>query len=287
MDEERKYSKMYWWIKLMDGFFDTKEMRKLRRIAGGAVYQLIYLKMQLIAMKNCGRIYFDGIEDTFADEIALTLDETPEDVQATLVLLERMGLVKKMSEDTIYLPEAEANTGSETKWAAKKRNYRKAVAASKAKAISDNKKAKEDNVLDVSSTCPTEIESEIEIESEHSLRECNAPARVKCVYGVYKNVFLTEQELEDLKKDFPVVWPRMIDNLSTYMQTHGTEYADHDAVMRKWAAEDAKKKKAKPGSGWNAFGYEAQREYSSEEMNELELKMRLRRTGDQEGGGND
>lgn len=286
MDEERKYSKMYWWIKLMDGFFDTKEMRKLRRIAGGAVYQLIYLKMQLIAMKNCGRIYFDGIEDTFADEIALTLDETPEDVQATLVLLERMGLVKKMSEDTIYLPEAEANTGSETKWAAKKRNYRKAVAASKAKAISDNKKAKEDNVLDVSSTCPTEIESEIEIESEYSLREYNAHARGS-VYGVYKNVLLTDDALAALRIDFPTEWQRMIDNLSTYMQTHGTEYADHAAVMRKWAAEDAKKKKAKPGSGGNAFGYEAQREYSSEEMDELELKMRLRRTGDQEGGGND
>ena len=286
MDEERKYSKMYWWIKLMDGFFDTKEMRKLRRIAGGAVYQLIYLKMQLIAMKNCGRIYFDGIEDTFADEIALTLDETPEDVQATLVLLERMGLVKKMSEDTIYLPEAEANTGSETKWAAKKRNYRKAVAASKAKAISDNKKAKEDNVLNVSSTCPTEIESEIEIESEYSLREYNAPARVS-VYGVYKNVTLTDDALAALRMDFPTEWQRMIDNLSTYMQTHGTEYADHAAVMRKWAAEDAKKKKAKPGSGGNAFGYEAQREYSSEEMDELELKMRLRRTGDQEGGWND
>ena len=286
MDEERKYSKMYWWIKLMDGFFDTKEMRKLRRIAGGAVYQLIYLKMQLIAMKNCGRIYFDGIEDTFADEIALTLDETPEDVQATLVLLERMGLVKKMSEDTIYLPEAEANTGSETKWAAKKRNYRKAVAASKAKAISDNKKAKEDNVLNVSSTCPTEIESEIEIESEYSLREYNAPARVS-VYGVYKNVTLTDDALAALRMDFPTEWQRMIDNLSTYMQTHGTEYADHAAVMRKWAAEDAKKKKAKLGSGGNAFGYEAQREYSSEEMDELELKMRLRRTGDQEGGGND
>lgn len=286
MDEERKYSKMYWWIKLMDGFFDTKEMRKLRRIAGGAVYQLIYLKMQLIAMKNCGRIYFDGIEDTFADEIALTLDETPEDVQATLVLLERMGLVKKMSEDTIYLPEAEANTGSETKWAAKKRNYRKAVAASKAKAISDNKKAKEDNVLDVSSTCPTEIESEIEIESEYSLREYNAHARGS-IYGVYKNVLLTDDALAALRMDFPTEWQRMIDNLSTYMQTHGTEYADHAAVMRKWAAEDAKKKKAKPGSGGNAFGYEAQREYSSEEMDELELKMRLRRTGDQEGGGND
>ena len=131
-----------------------------------------------------------------------------------------------------------------------------------------------------------EEESEKEEDKKHSLRECNAPARAN-VYGVYQNVTLTDDALAALRMDFPTEWQRMIDNLSTYMQTHGTEYADHAAVMRKWAAEDAKKKKAKPGSGGNAFGYEAQREYSSEEMDELELKMRLRRTGDQEGGWND
>lgn len=288
MDEngERKYSKMYWWIKLQEDFFDTKEMKKLRRIAGGAVYQLIYLKMQLIAMKNCGRIYFDGIEETFADEIALTLDETPEDVQATLVLLERMGLVKKMSDDTIYLPEAEKNTGSETKWAGKKRNYRKAVAAKKAQAIEEKKKEKEDNVLDVSSTCPTEIELELEIDKNTLLRECNAPAPAReCLFGPYENVKLTEEELEALKKDFPDAWLDMIANLSTYMQTHGAEYADHNAIMRKWAVEDAKKAKRGSGGGKpNGFSnYEGQRDYTLEEYDELELAMRKRRAGDQEG----
>lgn len=288
MDEngERKYSKMYWWIKLQEDFFDTKEMKKLRRIAGGAVYQLIYLKMQLIAMKNCGRIYFDGIEETFADEIALTLDETPEDVQATLVLLERMGLVKKMSDDTIYLPEAEKNTGSETKWAGKKRNYRKAVAAKKAQAIEEKKKEKEDNVLDVSSTCPTEIELELEIDKNTLLRECNAPAPAReCLFGPYENVKLTEEELEALKKDFPDAWLDMIANLSTYMQTHGAEYADHNAIMRKWAAEDAKKAKRGSGGGKpNGFSnYEGQRDYTPEEYDELELAMRKRRAGDQKG----
>lgn len=156
----RDTSKTYWWIKLYEGFFYTKEMKKLRRIAGGAVYTLIYLKMQQIAMKSCGKLYFDGIEDTFAEEIALTIDESPEDVSATLVLLEKMGLAKKVSDDEIYLPEVEQNTGSETKWAGKKREYRRAVAEKKAAAI----EVSEDNVLDVSAMCPTDIEIEKEID---------------------------------------------------------------------------------------------------------------------------
>ena len=298
MDEngERKYSKMYWWIKLQEDFSDTKEMKKLRRIAGGAVYQLIYLKMQLIAMKNCGRIYFDGIEETFADEIALTLDETPEDVQATLVLLERMGLVKKMSDDTIYLPEAEKNTGSETKWAGKKRDYRRAVAAKKAKAIEEKKTTKEDNVRSMSSTCPTEIELEIELDKELSLSgESNAPAPAResvtqdemvIFLGEYGNVIMKPEEFLQLQEDFPNDYKERIDNLSRYMKSKGVDYDDHYATIRKWAIEDAKKAKHGSGGSSNSFSsYEGQREYTSEEYDELELRMRQRRTGDTEKGG--
>jgi predicted phage replisome organizer len=297
MDEngERKYSKMYWWIKLQEDFFDTKEMKKLRRIAGGAVYQLIYLKMQLIAMKNCGRIYFDGIEETFADEIALTLDETPEDVQATLVLLERMGLVKKMSDDTIYLPEAEKNTGSETKWAGKKRDYRRAVAAKKAKAIEEKKATKEDNVRDMSSTCPTEIELEIELDKELSLSgESNAPAPAResvtqdemvIFLGEYGNVIMKPEEFLQLQDAFPNDYKERIDNLSRYMKSKGVNYDDHYATIMKWAIEDAKKAKRGSGGSSNAFSnYEGQREYTREEYDELELRMRQRRTGDPEKG---
>ena len=276
----RKSSKNFWFLKIPDDYFYSKEMKKLRRIAGGAVYSLIYLKMQQIAMKSSGRIYFDGLEDTVAAEIALTIDEAPEDVQATLVLLEKMGLAERESAETIYLPESEENTGRETEWARKKRDYRAKLAAANQSRIGQY----EDNVLNVSSKCPTDIDIDTDIDTDTE-RECARP-RVS-LFGPYENVKLTDDALAALRMDFPTEWQRMIDNLSTYMQTHGTEYADHAAVIRKWAAEDAKKKKAKPGSGGNAFGYEAQREYSSEEMDELELKMRLRRTGDKEGGGND
>lgn len=251
----RDTSKTYWWIKLYEGFFYTKEMKKLRRIAGGAVYTLIYLKMQQIAMKSCGKLYFDGIEDTFAEEIALTIDESPEDVSATLVLLEKMGLAKKVSDDEIYLPEVEQNTGSETKWAGKKREYRRAVAEKKAAAI----EVGEDNVLDVSAMCPTDIDiekeididTEIEKEKEEEKKEAQrASSRTKeprHQHGEYKNVLLSDAEMEKLKTEFPDDYEKRIDDLSYYMKRTGRSYKDHLAAIRSWARSDAKK--AGAGSG--------------------------------------
>lgn len=293
-NEGRKYSKMYWWLKLQEDFFDTKEMKKLRRIAGGAVYQLIYLKMQLIAMKNCGRIYFDGIEETFADEIALTLDETPEDVQATLVLLERMGLAKKMNDDTLYLPEAEKNTGSETKWAGKKREYRKAIAAKNAKAIKDKKAVKKDNPRTSKGQCPTEIESELEIESEISLAGDNSAPAHACeeepqAFGTYKNVFLTVSEIEQLQNELPDCWEEIAQRLSTYKKQTGKSYSSDFATIRRWAEEDAdiinemidqlRPKRGSCGKSNTFSTYDGQREYTPEEYDELELAMRKRRAG--------
>lgn len=58
-------AKRYYWLKLPDGFFRQKAIKKLRKIAGGDTYTIIYLKMLLVAMKQDGRLYFEGVEATF------------------------------------------------------------------------------------------------------------------------------------------------------------------------------------------------------------------------------
>lgn len=62
-------AKRYYWLKLPDGFFRQKAIKKLRKIAGGDTYTIIYLKMLLVAMKQDGRLYFEGVEATFYDEL--------------------------------------------------------------------------------------------------------------------------------------------------------------------------------------------------------------------------
>ena len=44
--------KKYYWLKLGDEFFGDKTIKKLRKIAGGDTYTIIYLKMLLLAVKQ-------------------------------------------------------------------------------------------------------------------------------------------------------------------------------------------------------------------------------------------
>ena len=62
------------------------------------------------------------------------------------------------------------------------------------------------------------------------------PARHK--YGEYKNVLLSDKELEKLKSEFPSDWQKRIENVSEYCATSGRTYKNYLAVIRKWAKKD-------------------------------------------------
>ena len=68
-------AKKYYWLKLRNDWFGDKRIKKLRSIAGGDTYTIIYLKMQLLSLKNEGKLFFEGVEDDFVSELALDLDE--------------------------------------------------------------------------------------------------------------------------------------------------------------------------------------------------------------------
>lgn len=116
--------KRYYWLQLKEGFFQQKEIKKLRKIAGGDTYTVIYLKMLLAAVKQRNKLYFEGVEDTFPEELALELDEDLENVRVTLAFLERQGLIKVISEDEFYLLQCEEMVGSESESAARVRRHR-------------------------------------------------------------------------------------------------------------------------------------------------------------------
>ena len=105
--------KRYYWLKLQDGFFDSKRIKKLRKLAGGDTYTIIYLKMQLLAMKTGGVLEHTGLEATFAEELALDLDEAPDNVAVTVNYLLSCGLLETNDDRQFLVPYAVMNTGSE------------------------------------------------------------------------------------------------------------------------------------------------------------------------------
>lgn len=117
-------AKRYYWLKLQNDFFDSKRIKKLRNMAGGDTYCIIYLKMQLLAMRNDGVLTWTGLEDNVAEELALDLDEKPDDVEVTLLYLLKTGLAETSDNVNFYLPWAVQNTGSESASAQRVREFR-------------------------------------------------------------------------------------------------------------------------------------------------------------------
>ena len=157
--------KRYFWLKLHKDFFQRKEIKRLRKIAGGDTYTIIYLKMLLRSIMSEGKLYFDGLEEDFAAEVALDLDESEENVQITITYLLNSGLLEMRSDDEYYLPDTKNSTGCETAVAARVRRHRE-----KQKALHCNA-----DVTQVKHLCNGEIEidkeKEKDIEIEHRDRD--------------------------------------------------------------------------------------------------------------------
>jgi predicted phage replisome organizer len=154
-------AKRYYWLKLQEDFFGSKRIKKLRKIAGGDTYTIIYLKMQLLAMRSGGVLEYTGLEQTFAEELALDLDEEPENVTVTVNYLLSCGLLETSDNREFFVPYAVLNTGSETASAKRVRDYRDRKAlqcntdVADVKQLGNGEKEKE-----------KEKEKEIEIEKE-------------------------------------------------------------------------------------------------------------------------
>lgn len=151
--------KRYFWLKLHKDFFQRKEIKRLRKIAGGDTYTIIYLKMLLRSIMSEGKLYFDGLEEDFAAEVALDLDESEENVQITITYLLNSGLLEMRSDDEYYLPDTKNSTGCETAVAARVRRHRE-----KQKALQCNT-----DVTEVKHLCNGEIEKEKELDKEKDI----------------------------------------------------------------------------------------------------------------------
>ena len=107
-------AKKYYWLKLKEDFFKNKRIKKLRSVAGGDTYTIIYLKMQLLSLKNDGKLFYEGVDDSFVDELALDLDEDIENVKITVSFLLKNGLLVEESDEEYTLTETVKCIGSDS-----------------------------------------------------------------------------------------------------------------------------------------------------------------------------
>lgn len=180
-------AKKYYWLKLKEGFFDTKPLKKLRKIAGGDTYTIIYLKLQLLSLSGEGMLFYEGVEDDFIEELALAIDEDVDNVKFTVMFLEKCGLLEWTSDSEILLTAVPYAIGKETDSARRVREHRQR------KMLQCNNEV---------TTSNTEIEKELEIETEIEIekRERIDYQRVAAMYNDTCVSFPHLKTLSDTRK---------------------------------------------------------------------------------------
>lgn len=228
-------AKRYYWLKLKEGFFDDKRIKKLRSIAGGDTFTIIYLKMMLRSLQTEGILVYEGLEDTFAKEVAMDINEDPENVQVTVGFLLSVGLLEDKGTE-FSMPDVITSIGSETAVAERVRKHR--ATHPEQKALHCNAPV---------TKCNTEIEIDIEKEKDIDIEKDKKVAKQpKHKHGTFNHVLLTEKELESLQKDFgEAETAEAIQFLDEYIEEKGAKYKNHNLTLRRWVFDAVKERKAK------------------------------------------
>ncbi|HBA1656593.1 Uncharacterised protein [Enterococcus faecium] len=75
-------------------------------------------------------------------------------------------------------------------------------------------------------------------------------------YGEYKNVLLSDEQMEKLKTEFPNDYQERIERLSEYCESSGKTYKNYLATIRSWA----RKEKSEPKNASGAYKRTGRRE---------------------------
>ena len=117
-------NRRYYWLQLKEDFFKTKEMKLMRKLPGGEEITIIYLKIMLVSLADEGKIYFEGLADDLAEELALLIDENPEAIRMTLLFLSQKNLLTTSDNFQYKLEQVPEMIGSETASTRRSRKHR-------------------------------------------------------------------------------------------------------------------------------------------------------------------
>ena len=199
--------KRYYWLKLPDDFFRQKPIKKLRRIAGGDTYTIIYLKMLLVSLKNEGKLFFDGVEENFTEEIALELDEEEENVKVTVQFLMAQGLLQLIDESEYELTECSRMVGSESASAERMRRLRDKktsqcdIGVTQQLHLSDVEKEKEKEIDKDKEIEPSCSKAELKVETEPA--QADVFIKLPLING--DDYLVTKEYVKELKELYPAV----------------------------------------------------------------------------------
>ena len=168
-------NRRYYWLQLKDDFFNSKEMKLMRKLPGGEEITIIYLKMMLASLAEQGKLYFEGLAEDLAEELSLIIDEDPEAIRLTLMFLTKKKLLTTSDNYQFNLEQVPEMVGSETASTRRSRKHR------------ETQKALQCNTTATKGNGDIDIEKDIELDQEQEQK--NAVGGENLVFKKLKEAF--------------------------------------------------------------------------------------------------
>lgn len=91
-----------------------------------------------------------------------------------------------------------------------------------------------------------QLSTKEQITNRPNTKESSTEKETRHKYGEYKNVLLSDTDMEKLQAEFPTDWEERIERLSAYMASTGKSYKNHLATIRNWARMDKQRPSQQP-----------------------------------------
>ncbi len=160
-------AKKYYWLKLKEDFFESKEMKILRKMPSGSEITIVLLKLQLYSLKTNGLVEIDRVCETLEEEISIIINEDKELVKLSLLALEKFNFIN-IDEDIEVLNFAEL-IGSESASTLRSRKSR----ANKTLQCNSNatleQQTNRQNATVEQQKCNTEIDIDLDLDTDIKL----------------------------------------------------------------------------------------------------------------------
>lgn len=224
-------NKKYYYLKLKEDFFTSETITLLESMKDGVMYSNILLKLYLMSLKNYGKLIFrDNIPYTTEMIATITRHQVGTVERAIKIFLE-LNLIDQLSDNILYMADIELFIGKSSTEGERKRKAR-IENTEKMKFLTDKSP---NNVGQMSDICPPEIRDK-RLEEERKDQMSTPPP-----YGEYKNIFLTYDEYGKLKEKLKEHTDTMINKLSRYIESKGTNYKNHYVTILNWYEQDKEK----------------------------------------------
>ena len=233
------------WIKITTDIFDDEKILLIESLPDAYSIITVWFKLLCLAGKqNNSGVFMMSNKIAYTDKMLATIFRMKETTVAmALQTFEQFGMIEIVDGVTTIpnwnkhqtLDSYEKKKERDRLYQQERRAAQRALVQKSSDTSSDTSSYVAISDKDIEEDIDKDIEKEIYKEKEDK-------KPVKHKYGEYKNVLLTDDDLQKLKTEYSDYEER-IERLSAYIASKGTKYKSHYATIRTWARKDKKTEK--------------------------------------------